>query len=32
MPAELINITPFSGLFFVDFFRNFQETLRRFNA
>ncbi|EFM34587.1 hypothetical protein HMPREF9189_1688 [Streptococcus sp. oral taxon 071 str. 73H25AP] len=32
LPAELVNITPFSGLFFVDFFRNFQEKLRRFNA
>ncbi|QBX09594.1 hypothetical protein JavanS359_0001 [Streptococcus satellite phage Javan359] len=32
MPAELVNITPFSGLFFVDFFRNFQEKLRRPNV
>ena len=32
LPAELVNITPFLGLFFVDFFRNFQEKLRRFNA
>lgn len=32
LPAELVNITPFLGLFFVDFFRNFQEKLRRINA
>ena len=32
LPAELVNITPFSGLFFVDFFRNFQEKLRRPNV
>nr|DAU53485.1 MAG TPA: hypothetical protein [Caudoviricetes sp.] len=25
-------LRPFLGLFFVDFFKNFQEKLRRFNA
>ena len=32
LPAELVNITPFSGLFFVDFFRDLQEKLRLFNT